>query len=605
MINKIFKYVLFFSLSLACTPILSAHTYFINVSSGNDSFDGMTEMTAWKTLAKVNGTTFVAGDSILLKCGETWSEYLHPAGSGVIGNPIVISSYGTGNKPQINTGGSYPTAVLLLNQEYWVIENLDVTNLHPTNNTSSRYGVYIISNNYGVVRHIILRNLVVHDVNGNPGSKTCGGIFFEVMGGTTAWFDSVIVEGCDVYDVSPVGIASTSSLASRTLTTNSNWYPSTNIYIRNNMIRRTVRNGMIIRVAKRPVIEHNVFQECAKDSSGNAMFVFNCDSALIQYNEAFLTRFNAGDEDAGGFDGDYRCKSTIIQYNYTHHNEYGGIVVVSDGSGTDTFNDGAIIRYNVLKDNSNHCIRVSGNVTNTTFYNNTIYSSTAAGAVVAVWHKSWGGYCDNTKYYNNIFELQKYGSSFQLNSSTNNLFDYNLFHGVRAAGEPADLHKMTADPKFAAPDSVSNGWTTAAGLRLQSTSPAIDSGTTLSGHVAEDYLGTAIPTGSQVDRGAFEFPGTSGFNEDRYYPGTPKLFGAYPNPFNPTVVIPFYLDHQEYVSLIVHDILGRTVSTLIAERLGPGFHQVTFDGHGLPSGIYFYTLDIGRFSETKQIVLVK
>jgi hypothetical protein len=600
-----FRYLLWLFCFQLAIHIAVAQTYYVDASGGNDSLNGTSEITAWKTLAKINSTAFKNGDSILLKCGEVWGGYLHPLGSGSSGKPIVISSYGSGNMPQINTAGSYPTAVLLWNQQYWEIENLEITNLHPTNSTSNKYGVYIISQDYGVTRHIILRNLKIHDVNGNPGSKTCGGIFFEVMGGTTAWYDSLIVEGCDIYDLSPVGVANTSSLASRTLLSNTNWFPSTNIYIRNNTIRKTVRNGLIIRVAHRPIIEHNVFQECGKDSSGNAMFVFNCDSAIIQYNEAFLTRYNSGDDDAGGFDGDYRCKKTIIQYNYSHHNEYGGIVVVSDGGGTDTFNDSTIVRYNVLKDNLNHCLRVSGNVTNTTMYNNTIYSSTAAGAVVAIWHKSWGGYCDNTKYYNNIFELQKYGSSFQLNGSTNNFFDYNLFHGVRTAGEPTDLHKMTSDPKFAAPESLTNGWEAALGLRLQSNSPAIDSGFTLQNHSDKDYSGGVVPSGIQVDRGAFEYQPPSSAGNEVPYPSFPQLFNAYPNPFNPETKICFAVNRYEFVELTVSDVLGRSITTLVSERMEPGLHTITFDGSGLPSGNYFYRLKAGEYIETKRLLLVK
>jgi hypothetical protein len=369
-----------------------------------------------------------------------------------------------------------------------------------------RYGVYVTGNNSGAFSHIILRNLTIHDINANPSVKTCGGIYFEIpTGGTTpAWFDSLLIEGCDIFDVSPVGIANNSMWSTRTLTTNTNWYPSKNIIVRNNTIRRTVRNGAIIRVSKGALVENNVFQECAKDSSGNALFIFNCDSTTIQYNEAFNTRYNAGDEDAAGFDADYRCKNTIIQYNYSHDNEYGGVVVVSDGNGATTFNDGTIVRYNVFKNNLNHIIRTSGNVTNTTFYNNTIYSSSSIPSVKVIWHKSWGGYSDTTSYYNNIFEIFTSGSSYSLGSSTNNTFNYNLFHGVHPSSEPADPNKLTSDPKFLDPSYVGNGWISAGGYRLQSSSPAINSGMTISGSPNQDYYGNPIPVGVAVDRGAFE-----------------------------------------------------------------------------------------------------
>ncbi len=356
---------------------LRGQSFYVDAVAGSDSADGRTTATAWRSIERVNAATFVPGDTIRLRKGSVWNNVsFHPAGSGAPGRPIVVAAYGSGSAPAIHAAGAFSATVLLQNQSYWQVGDLEITNRHPSNPLATRYGVYVLASNAGAVRNIVLRNLSVHDVNGDPAVKTCGGIFAEITGSTTpTWFDSLVIEGCTITDVSPVGIANTSSWATRTLTGNTTWTPSLNVLVRNNTVKRTVRNGIIIRVSHRPLIERNVLQECAKDSSGNALFVFNCDSAIIQYNEAFLTRYNPGDEDAGGIDADYRCKSTIIQYNYCHDNEYGGIVVVSDGGGATTFNDGTVVRYNILKDNRNHVIRTSGNVTNTTFHNNTILSS--------------------------------------------------------------------------------------------------------------------------------------------------------------------------------------------------------------------------------------
>jgi len=593
---------------LLASQVVWAQTYFVDAVNGNDSLDGLSQGTAWKTLQKVNTQLFGAGDTILLKRGCLWNNsQLLPQGSGLLGRPILVSSYGEGAIPVINGGAKYLTTVLLYNQQYWEVENLELTNHSATDSTSTRYGVYVLGYNIGAVKHIFLRNLIVHDVNGNRGSKTCGGIFFEVTGlMTPTWFDSLIVEGCDIFDVSPVGIASNSSWSSRTLTTNTNWYPSVNIFLKDNSIRRTVRNGMIVRVCRGAVVEHNLFQECAKDSSGNAVFAFNCDSTVMQYNEATLTRFNPNDDDAGGFDADYRCKKTIIQYNYSHDNEYGGIVVVSDASGNSTFNDSTVVRYNVLRNNQNHAIRISGNVTNTSIYNNTVYSSYGTGAVIVVWHKSWGGYCANTQYSNNIFEIQRLGSSFQLGGSTNTLFDYNLFHGVHTAGEPADQHKIFADPLFKAPDSVGDGWETASGLQLQSSSPAINSGISLPGHSVKDYLGNPVPSDSLVDRGAFEYQVPMGVaDRDERVAAMPSLKCAYPNPFNPSTKIRFELRKEEQVLLSIYDILGRHIATLLDERLAQGLHEVTFSAGNLAGGVYFYTLRAGSFASTRSLLLLK
>jgi len=88
------------------TPAKAA-TYYVSQSSGNDSWTGQATSPQgangpWKTLAKASTITYVAGDRILLKCGDTWNEELHPKGNGTPEDPIVIGSYGEGKKPVID-----------------------------------------------------------------------------------------------------------------------------------------------------------------------------------------------------------------------------------------------------------------------------------------------------------------------------------------------------------------------------------------------------------------------------------------------------------------------------------------------------------------------
>ncbi len=59
------------------------------------------------------------------------------------------------------------------------------------------------------------------------------------------------------------------------------------------------------------------------------------------------------------------------------------------------------------------------------------------------------------------------------------------------------------------------------------------------------------------------------------------------------------------VMLKVYDVLGNEVATLVSEEKPAGEYEIEFDGKGLPSGIYFYTLRAGAFSETKKMVLLK
>lgn len=88
----------------------------------------------------------------------------------------------------------------------------------------------------------------------------------------------------------------------------------------------------------------------------------------------------------------------------------------------------------------------------------------------------------------------------------------------------------------------------------------------------------------------------------------PKGFSLsqnYPNPFNPISKIKMQISKLSAVKLVVFDILGREVETLVNEQLRPGTHEVEFDGSKYASGVYFYKLSAGDFTETRKMVLVK
>jgi photosystem II stability/assembly factor-like uncharacterized protein len=79
----------------------------------------------------------------------------------------------------------------------------------------------------------------------------------------------------------------------------------------------------------------------------------------------------------------------------------------------------------------------------------------------------------------------------------------------------------------------------------------------------------------------------------------------YPNPFNPNSKIKFQIPKSTIVKLVVYDVLGKEVQTLVNENLSPGTYEVSFDGSNLPSSVYFYRLDADEFTETKKLALLK
>jgi photosystem II stability/assembly factor-like uncharacterized protein len=79
----------------------------------------------------------------------------------------------------------------------------------------------------------------------------------------------------------------------------------------------------------------------------------------------------------------------------------------------------------------------------------------------------------------------------------------------------------------------------------------------------------------------------------------------YPNPFNPVTRIKFDLPKSSNVKLVIYDILGREIVTLLDENKKPGTYEVDWDGSNYASGVYFYKLITDEFVETKKMVLLK
>ena len=93
--------------------------------------------------------------------------------------------------------------------------------------------------------------------------------------------------------------------------------------------------------------------------------------------------------------------------------------------------------------------------------------------------------------------------------------------------------------------------------------------------------------------------------ETAIVPSEFALNGVYPNPFNPSTVISYQLSAKSFVNLRVYDISGRKVTELVNGWRDAGIYEAVFDGSGLASGVYLYTLSAGDYTATGKMVIIR
>lgn len=596
--------------------VVSHRTFYVDSASGNDALNGLSQATAWKTLGMVNGTVFQPGDSILFKAGHSWTGQLKPKGSGSAGNPIVVGMYGGSAKPLINGAGLTGQGVVYLyNQAYWEITNLEIVNDAAA--AGDRRGILIAAANAGVIDHIYLKNLFIHNIKGIAGNddaaKRTAGIGCEVNGDASmpTRFNDIWIDGCTIANIENTGIYTDNTVTRNDYPNSAGWNDRkfTNLRITNNAIHHIAKNAMIIRLAQGGVIEHNVCYETATATTGNTMFTTGCDGTVFQYNEGYLNRADLQGGDFGDgsmYDADLRSINCIFQYSYSHDNAHGlfWTCTVQEDSGN-------ICRYNISQNDKGIIFCINYPTTSVYCYNNTVYCDTSLSPVI-ISERNLNSGTRKYFFYNNVIYNNSATATYDFRTSGyTRVIDANVFFGKHPAKEPADAHKSTGDPLFVDPDKGGIGIGTVGGYALKAGSPCINTGITLGNHSAQDFWGNPVPAGGVVDRGACEFQnGTSGMlSPPREGREGYVLTQNYPNPFNPETEIGFVLESGRRIELSVFDSIGNMVRTLQQGAAPAGSHHVRWDarddaGQRVASGIYFARLLAGNASSTIKMILL-
>src|ERR1019366_4192136 len=169
-----------------------ALTYFVDCSSNAPKNDGRSADSPWTTLEQINGHAFAAGDEVRFKRGSVCHGILWPKGSGSDSAPIRMTAYGTGLRPKIVSNSGNEASLKLFNQEYWNIDSLDFSG-------ANKYGIFV-SGDKGILHHIHLANLLVHDVGGVEMKNKESGLVVISPGSVDQRFDDVLVDGVTAYN---------------------------------------------------------------------------------------------------------------------------------------------------------------------------------------------------------------------------------------------------------------------------------------------------------------------------------------------------------------------------------------------------------------------
>ena len=304
-------------------------TYYVSSSAGNDSNNGVSSVTPWKTLAKAS-KRYAAGDQILLKCNDTWAgEKLSATGKGTFSNPILLSSYGSSNKPVLKrmTVGKDEICIDLSNPSGWKITNLKFD--------TGLFGLRLkwdgdYNNDYIWVEGCEFYNFLTGDFsNGYP-----AGIWFTIVNGDASktYCSNITVKNCFFQDcVNGVDVYA--------FTGNNTFLPSYISY-RNVQIYNCTGyscGSCPIGVANTTGgnIHHNVadsFSDIDNSVGGCGGFLIWCKDLIVEHNEYKNGKRIGNDPDGCAFDFEAKNDNIIFLYNNIHDNAGCGIMLYNSGN---------------------------------------------------------------------------------------------------------------------------------------------------------------------------------------------------------------------------------------------------------------------------------
>jgi Right handed beta helix region len=302
--------------------ITRGHQYFVDCSSPRNG-SGDSPESPWKSLDPFQSKVFSPADVIQIRRGTECQGVLAPKGSGAMGAPIRLTAYGEGARPSIIAPSAAEESFRLFNQEYWEIDSLDLSG-------GRTYGIFI-SGDKGILHHIHLKNLAVHDVVGGEMKSKDNGLVLITPGSVDQHFDDVLVDGVTAWHTQEwMGIMIGGGKFG--FPPESTW--STNVVIRNSMIHDVQGDGIVLFRGHGGKIESSVawntgMQATETTGTPNAIWTWMCHDCTVEQTEAFLT--DSPGVDGGAYDIDYGNTNNAVLDNYGHDTQ--GYCVAVFGAG--------------------------------------------------------------------------------------------------------------------------------------------------------------------------------------------------------------------------------------------------------------------------------
>jgi len=297
--------------------------YYVDCGAAETNGDGRSPASAWNSLDAINGHSFLPGDAIYLKRGSECHGFLWPKGSGSADAVIHLSAYGQGARPKVIAGQGDEQAFKLFDQEYWDVDSIDFSG-------GTVFGVFV-SGQAGILHHIHLRNLLVHDVQGSEVKHKESGLVVISPGKVEQHFDDVLVEGVTAFRTEQwagilVGGGNFGEVAEK------DW--NTRVIVRNSVVHDVFGDGIILFRVKDGLIDssaawHTGMQPTQSIGTPNAIWTWMCTDCVVSKSEAFLT--DSPGVDGGAFDIDYGNTRNSVLDSYGHDTQ--GYCVAVFGAG--------------------------------------------------------------------------------------------------------------------------------------------------------------------------------------------------------------------------------------------------------------------------------